>query len=189
MFVGLDAATLLTGGVIFLARVMDVSVGTMRTISTVQGQTKTAFVLGLFEISIWLVVISTVISKITEQPALGAFYALGYSTGNVVGIKLEKWLAFGHTVLNVFSTSGRRMAEELRRAGFPVTTFQGEGKTGPVTELYVACRRRDLKAILAIVTSIDPQAFYITEQAGTVSKICRPFMPRPTGWRAVLKMK
>jgi hypothetical protein len=35
--------------------------------------------------------------------------------------------------------------------GQPVTVFQGEGMRGPVDELYVACRRRDLKRILEIV--------------------------------------
>lgn len=186
----MDGLTLLTGLGIFLARVVDVSLGTVRTISIVQGRTRTAFILGFLEISLWLVVISTVVTKIMDRPILGVFYALGFSTGNVVGIKLERWMAFGYVVLRIISPkAGLEMAERVRGAGFPVTTFHGEGKSGPVIELYIVCRRRDLKAIIALVTELEPEAFYITEPAGTVSKVYRPFMPPLTGWRAILKKK
>ena len=182
--------TLLSGVVIFLARVVDVSLGTMRTISTVHGRTTVSFCLGFVEISIWIYIISAVVTKIASEPLLGLFYALGFSTGNVVGIKLEKRLAFGHMVLRVFSLKkGKELAEDIRDKGFAVTTFEGMGRSGPVTELYIVCRRRDLKNLIHMVTKVEPKAFYITEQAGDVSKIYRAFMGPATGWRAVFKKK
>jgi uncharacterized protein YebE (UPF0316 family) len=182
--------TLLLGMAVFLARVVDVSMGTMRTISIVQGRTKIAFVLGFLEVSIWLVVISAVVNDIMTKPLLGVFYALGFSTGNVVGIKLEKRLAFGHIILRVISTcNGRTMADSIRDSGYAVTTFEGEGRCGLVTMIYVVCRRRDLQEIIPLVKSVEPDAFYITEQAGSVSKIFRPALQPLTGWRAILKKK
>jgi uncharacterized protein YebE (UPF0316 family) len=187
---GFDVSTLLMGGVIFLARVTDVTLGTVRTISIVHGRTKTAFILGFFEVSMWLVVISMVVQKIVEKPILGVFYALGFSTGNVVGIMLERRLGFGHMTLRIISPNrGKDMADELRGARYGVTIFKGEGLTGPVTLLYVVCRRRDLHHILSIVNKIDPDSFHITEQAGDVSKVCAPFAQLPTGWRAIFKKK
>lgn len=188
--IGLDFTTLVTGTLIFFARVTDVSMGTMRTISIVHGLTRRAFFLGLVEVTMWLIVISTVVNQISSKPILGFFYAFGFSAGNVVGIMLERRLACGDIILRVISIqNGNSMATRIRQSGYPVTTFQGEGMSGPVTELYVVCRRRDLNAILSNVKSIEPEAFYITEQAGSVSKIYRPSMQVPTGWRAVLKMK
>jgi uncharacterized protein YebE (UPF0316 family) len=188
--ISLDAATLFLGILIFLARVTDVTMGTMRTISIVQGRTKTAFILGFFEVSMWLVVISMVVQKIVEKPILGVFYAFGFSTGNVVGIMLERRLGLGHTALRIISPNrGKEMADELRGAGYAVTIFKGEGLTGPVTLLYVVCRRKDLPRILPIVKEIDPDSFHITEQAGDVSRVCTPFAQPPTGWRAVFKKK
>jgi len=190
MDIGLDPATLMLGILIFFSRITDVTMGTMRTISIVQGRTKLAFLLGFLEVSMWLVVISAVIHRIMEKPILGVFYALGFSTGNVVGILLERRIAFGHMVLRIVTPrAGRSMAERVRDAGFGVTTFQGEGLSGPVTMLYVVCRRRDLHKVIQIAKSIEPDAFYITEQAGSVSKIYRPFMSPPTGWRAIFKKK
>jgi len=181
---------LITGLLVFCARVVDVSMGTMRTISIVQGRTTTAFFLGALEVSLWLAIISTVLEKISANPILAVFYALGFSTGNVVGIKLERRLAMGTLILRVISASqSSEMATRLREAGFGVTTFQGEGKSGPVVELYIVCRRRDMKIILPIITGIDPEAFYVTEQVGLVSKVYRPLMHPLTGWRSVLKKK
>lgn len=191
MLPGFDLATILLGIVIFLARVTDVSMGTMRTISIVQGRTRIAFLLGFVEVSMWLVIISTVIHRISDKPVLGIFYALGFSTGNVVGILLEKRIAFGHVILRIISTqSGKEIAEKIRQTGHAVTTFQGEGLSGPVTMLYVVCPRREQNQVVQTVRSIEPDAFYTVDQAGSVSKIYRPCLPHePTGWRATFKKK
>lgn len=191
MLQGLSLPTLFLGLVIFLARVTDVSMGTMRTISIVQGRTRIAFLLGFLEVSMWLVIISTVIHSIGEKPILGVFYALGFSTGNVVGIILEKRIAFGHIILRIISTqSGKELAEKIRQTGHAVTTFQGEGLSGPVTMLYVVCPRRDQNDVVQMVSSVESDAFYTVDQAGSVSKIYRPCLPHePTGWRAIFKKK
>jgi len=181
---------LLTGIVIFLARIVDVSLGTLRTISIIQGRTRVAFWLGFVEILIWLWVISTVIPKIREIPALAIFYAFGFASGNLVGIRLERWLAFGHIIIRVISRKHyRKLADTIRQAGFAVTTFQGEGMSGPVIELFIVCRRKCLRDIVGMVKDIEPDAFYTTEQAGEVSRIYRPFLTPVTGWRAILKKK
>ncbi len=181
---------LLKGIIIFVARICDVSIGTVRTIAIIQGRTVLAFFLGFMEIIIWITVAGAVINDINKTPVLVLFYALGYATGNVVGIIVERKLAFGMIILRVITVKkGKEMAERLRKTGQPVTTFIGEGMQGPVMELYVACRRRDLRWLLPIVKEEEPNAFYITEQARDVSKILRPFNFRVTGWRAVSKRK
>lgn len=186
----LDIETLVLGLIIFVARVTDVTLGTLRTVSIVQGRTKMAFFLGFVEISLWLVVISAVINKITTNPLLGFFYALGFSTGNVVGIMLERRLAFGHLILRIISRKdGRDMAEKIRAVGYGVTIFQGEGMHGPVLELYVVCRRKDLSEILPCVIDSDPDAFYTTQPVGLVNRVYRPMLQPPTGWRATFKKK
>ncbi|HAR44817.1 MAG: hypothetical protein A2X56_03755 [Nitrospirae bacterium GWC2_57_13] len=190
MDIGLDIPTLLTGLAVFAARVVDVAMGTIRMISIVHGRMKTAFVLGFLEVSLWLAIITTVLADIMQRPVLGIFYALGFSTGSVVGILLEKKIAFGHIVLRVICPrDGEITAEAVRDVGFAVTTFEGQGKSGPVTQLYIVCQRSDLKPIISLVKSIVPDAFYITEQAGSVSKVYRPTMQQATGWRAILKKK
>lgn len=185
-----DMHILLTGTIIFLARICDVSIGTIRTIVTVQGRTAIAFCLAIFEISIWVTVASTVINQMKDQPLLVVFYAFGYATGNVVGIMVERKLAFGTTILRIITrTAGPEIATHLRQKGQPVTVFKGEGMRGPVSELYIACRRRDLKWILPEVQRIDPRLFYVIEQARDMSKVLKPVLSPLGGWRAVDKRK
>ncbi len=188
---GFDLPTLATGVAIFLLRICDVSLGTVRTISTVHGRTRMAFFLGFIEISIWVMVISTVVTKIAASPILGVFYAAGFSTGNVVGIMVERRLALGTMIIRVIThgEGGHFMADRLRAMGHAVTVYHGEGLAGPVLTLYIACRRRDVDRILGTVKVTDPKAFYITEQAGSVSKIYRPTMQPSTDWRAIFKKK
>jgi uncharacterized protein YebE (UPF0316 family) len=186
----MDLNTFILGMIIFFARICDVAVGTVRTIVTVQGRTGLSFVLGVIEVTIWITMVSTVVSKVKESPVLIIFFALGFATGNVVGIIVERKLAFGTIILRIITlTQGKSMADHLRKIGQPVTTFIGEGMTGQITELCVACNRRDLKLLLPIVREEDPYAFYITERTDDVSKILRPFHTPITGWRAVFKKK
>jgi uncharacterized protein YebE (UPF0316 family) len=180
----------LLGILIFLARIVDVSVGTLRTISIIQGRTKIAFFLAFIETTVWLLVLSAVLPQVMNSPILGVFYAFGFATGNVVGIMVEKRLAMGYTNFRVITTRfAKEITNSLREKGFAVTNFEGEGKDGKVTEIYVASDRKNLPALVKIVKEIEPDAFYIAEQAGFISKIRRPTMVPATGWRAVQKKK
>lgn len=184
----------LVGMAVFLARIADVSLGTLRTICIIKGRTWMAFWIGIVEMGIWLVVMSTVILKIKEVPILSIFYIFGFAFGNVAGIMIEKWLAFGDVVIRVISRKKPLLlAQALRQAGFKVTTFQGEGMSGPVVELYMICRRRKQNEIIRLVHEVEPDAFYVVEQAG---QACKPYDPGVRSprlsvwrWRNVLKKK
>lgn len=185
-----ELGTFATGILIFFARICDVSLGTVRTIVMVQGRSAIAFFLGIFEILIWISVVSTVVQRVAEHPILAVFYALGFATGNAVGIAVERKIGLGFMVLRVFTrTSGKAMADRLRMLGQPVTVFHGEGMHGPVAELYIACRRRDQAKLLEIVTAEDPESFYIMETARDVCRTLRPLSAECSGWRSVFKRK
>ena len=180
----------LLGLIIFLSRIIDVSIGTVRTINIVQGRIKIAFILGFIESIIWLVVLSAVLEKVIENTYLAILYAIGFSTGNAVGILLERKLAMGYTNFRVISSSnGYAIAEKIRNKGFRATVFEGWDGEKKVLEVYVVCERKSLPVIINLVKKIEPDAFYITEQVGIVSKMIRPMMVPATGWRAVAKKK
>ena len=187
----MDYTVLLTGFVIMGARILDVSLGTIRTIVTVQGRSVLAFILGFFEVSIWLSVTSTVIHKVTESPILIVFFALGFALGNVVGIMVERKIALGPIILKLITTdvSKDKIIKTAKDLSLDVTMIEGMGMRGPVSEIYTVCRRKDLKQILPIVRQIDPNIFYVTEQVRDVSRTLRPVYIPITGWRSVLKKK
>lgn len=186
----LDWTIVATGILIFCARVADVSMGTLRTLMTVQGRMVGAFLLGLVEVTIWIYVITAVIDKLHQSPVLVVFYALGFSTGNVVGIWVEKKLAIGHVILRILTARhGTEMTQAIRDLGFRVTEFLGQGRRGPVSELYVVCERRELNQIMRCAQNIDPEVFYITETPGQVSRFRKQARFPFTGWRSIIKRK
>lgn len=186
----LTPTILLIGILVFFSRVIDVSIGTLRTISIVQGRTKIAFLLGFIEVSMWLVVLSVILPQIKTSPIIGFFYAIGFSTGNVVGIILERKIALGQINIRIItSCHAEKMTEAIRGAGYAVTTFQGNGLKGEVTLIYVVSERKNLKQILSLIKSIDPNTFYIIDHTSSVSKLYKPNVLPKTGWRAIFKKK
>lgn len=186
----MSAEVILLGLLVFGARVLDVSLGTMRTISIIQGRTLLAFLLGSVEISIWLLVISTVIGQVRDNPVIGAFYALGFASGNVAGIMIERRLAMGSIIIKIIAReSAPELAELIRKMGFPVTEFQGRGMTGTVTELYIVCPRREFRPIMEQVRTVDPGVFFVTEPVGTLGSGRIPPVLGSPGWKSMIKRK
>ncbi len=103
----MDGTVLVTCLGIIIARILDVSLGTIRTVFVVKGRRGISWVLGFFEVLIWILVVSKVIGNLSE-PLYAVSYAFGFATGNYVGITLEKWIAHGDQVVRVFTQEGKR---------------------------------------------------------------------------------
>jgi len=76
---------------IFLARVFDVTLGTMKVIYVTQGNRLWAPILGFFETLIWLIAIGQVMNNLTTWTCYLA-WAGGYSAGIFAGISAVKFL-------------------------------------------------------------------------------------------------
>ncbi len=167
------------GALIFLAEVAVLTLGTVRTMVTVLGESRAAFFLGCLEMTLWIFGTSAVMLKVGEEPFLGVCYAAGFACGNVVGILAEKKLALGNVVVRIISAwRGRDIADAVRSAGFGVTTVAGEGSEGPVTVQFVVCKRKDMKHVLGAARAVDPELFYTFETAGGASVVYSPTRSR-----------
>lgn len=154
--------------IVFLARVTDVSLGTLRIIFTSRGRRNIAPVLGFVEVFIWIVVVSQVVKNVHSLPAyLG--YAAGFAVGTYVGMKIEERLALGTLVIRIIlSQGGEDLAQRLRSAGYGVTVVNGMGAEGGVKLLYTVIQRKNLDEITNVIKSINPNAFYSVEELRTV---------------------
>lgn len=147
---------------IFLARVTDVSIGTMRTILLVKGQRKIAAVMGFFEVMIYLIVLGKVVGNI-NQPVLILAYCFGYATGNFFGSKIEERLSIGRLVAQVIvKDSSMALVQCLRDAGFGVTSFEGEGMDGKSYMLNIILERKQVDQLHRVIEGCDCGAFITT---------------------------
>ena len=173
-------------GIIFLARVVDVSLGTIRTITVVRGSRMAAWWLGFFEVLIWVWVVSKVIHSLAETPAYAVFYALGFATGNSVGMTIERWLALGDRAVLLFTRRGTRISREFREHHYAVTEWQGSGREGPITLLFLKIPRKNVRQVIAAAKVIDPGCFFVVENV-EVSDSFQPSLLPKTGWRVQMR--
>ena len=145
------------------ARVLDVTLGTLRTVSVIHGRRAAAFGLGFVEVLIWVVVVGKVIGTVGENPWYAVAYALGFALGNYLGITLEGRFAFGKQVVRVFTRRGGEIAASLREQRIPVTEFDGRGKDGPIQMLFIELGRRDASRMLAKIRELDPHCYYVVD--------------------------
>jgi len=178
------------GIAIFCLRIVDVSVGTLRTITVVQGRTFVSAMLGFIEVLVWITVVNQVIHRANEHPLLLLTYALGFASGNAIGIWLERWLAQGSVVLRVVTGS----AEEdirllLSGPAAQVFSFEGKNASHPMTMIYVVLRRRDAPRLVTLARKLDPELYYSVEPLRESSHLFRRRAPYPTIWRGMTKSK
>lgn len=158
---------------IFAARVVDVSLGTLRIIFTARGKRYLAPLLGFIEVFIWIVVVSQITRRAHNLVAYLA-YAAGFAAGNYVGIWIENRLAIGTLILRAIlpdeGAHATDLATTLHQAGYGVTRVSGEGANGPVQLVYTVVRRKDLSQVIALVHQIHPRAFLTVEEVRSVAE-------------------
>lgn len=148
---------------VFFARIIDVSIGTLRIIFVSRSLKGWAAVLGFFESLIWVLAISQVMQNLTNVLTYLAF-ALGFATGNYVGVLIEERIALGSLIVRIITRKDAAvLTEHLWKAGYGVTNLRARGETGPVQLIFTVCRRRNLQDVLALVKRFNPRAFYTIE--------------------------
>lgn len=186
----LDALSpVLLGCAIFGLRIIDVSIGTVRTLVMVQGRRGLSVFLAFFEVLVWIIAVSQVVSRIDTMPWLAPFYAGGFAAGVGVGMTIERRLALGRYVIRLISKfHGTEIATALRGQGRVLGTFRGETNEGPANLIYVSARGNRIPAIIELAREADPDVLFVIESASAWSENVLP-LPHPTGWRAVFKKK
>lgn len=151
---------------IMVARITDVTIGTIRIIFVARGNARVAAILGFFEVTIWLLAISQVLQNLTNVACyLG--YGLGFALGNVFGITVEKRLCSGMQIIRIVTTSGLgSLPMVLRDEGYGVTTVKGQGAKGPVDLVYVVAERKNTAEVLELVESMEPASFVTVQDIG-----------------------
>lgn len=152
---------------IFLARLVNVSIGTVRNLLAMRGQKRIATVLGFFESLIYILAVSQVLQNVGNVwNILG--YCGGFAVGTYVGLWVEEKMALGYAIVKVVNVDGLAIASALRERGFGVTETTGRGLYSEVSVLTSVARRRDTKMIMSVVRQVDPTAFITIEDADRV---------------------
>ena len=163
---------------IFIARVMDVSIGTVRLIFIARGFKKLAPILGFFEILIWLVAMRQIMSNLTN-PLYFIAYAGGFATGTYAGIYLEEKISIGRVILRIITKrNADKISTEIRKLGHFVTTSDAKSERDKVNIILAIIKRKEIPKVAMIVRAINPHAYYSIEDVRFASEE-KGKVPRP----------
>ena len=153
----------LGAGLIFILRVSDMSLDTLRLLFVMRGKKKISWVLGFVQSVIFVLAIGKVLTQV-NNPLNIIGYAAGFATGNVVGMIIEEKIAIGHILISIISPRrGSAIVAHLRQNGYAVTELSGRGKDGMVSIIYCSVLRKQVDAIHQLINEIDPEAFITAE--------------------------
>jgi len=178
---------------IFLARICDVSIGTVRIITVIRGHKLIAALLGFAEVTIWIFAVSAVIVNIRESLWTVVCYAGGFATGTLIGMMIEEKIAMGNQMVRVVNTDGtKHVATFLREKGFIVTQVEASGASGRRELSFLVVPRKKTQQVLDLVFEYCPDAFVTVEDVRTATSPTRFFeepRSRLPAWRKLIKFK
>lgn len=161
---------LILPALIILARIIDVSFGTLRIIYLSKGKKNIAPILGFFEVTIWLLAATRVFQNLNNWVCYLA-YGTGYALGSYLGMYIEEKLALGVQLIRIIT---RKDAKDLiiflRLKGYGVTAIRAEGSQGEVGVVYSIVNRKNIKDFVSIIKDFNPNAFYTIEDIRFVSQ-------------------
>ncbi len=155
---------------IALARVMDVTVGTIRLIFVSRGYKYLAPLLGFVEVIIWLLAIGQIMQQLDNVMSYIG-YGAGFALGNYIGILMVEKMSIGTVVIRIIPKKDTAdLIAHLREANYGVTAVDAAGKSGPVQMLFSIVKKKDLADALTIINQHNPQAFYTIEEVQRVNE-------------------
>ncbi len=147
--------------IIFLGKLVEVSLMTLRIMFAGKGQKLLSSVCGLFEILIWIIIAGTVLLQLDEDPLKAVIYCIAFTIGITLGVAIENKMAVGLTSVQIVAIAkmGDKIAAELRERGFGVTILDGHSVDGTKREMvFVQLKRKRIQECEQIVRSVCPEA-------------------------------
>ena len=157
--------------IIFFAKIIEVSISTVRIVYINKGEKVKGAALGFIEILIWLVVVSSVLNNITEDPIKVFIYAIAFSLGNFFGVIIESKIAVGLSSIQVVvgQEGGAILADILREQGYGVTIIEGKGKNESIKNLlFIQLKRKKIPEATRLIKEHNPEAFITVNEIKTM---------------------
>lgn len=153
---------------IFFVRIIDVSLGTFRTIVLVKGKTKTASIIGFFEVLIWFLIVKEALNTDSNSLILGISYALGFATGTYIGGYISDLFITGIVSIKVITLKATdEMIKTIRKSGYAVSIINlvSSDKNHPKNLLLLEVNKKEINNIKNIIKSFDDNAFIVIDES------------------------
>lgn len=156
---------------IFVARIGDVSINTIRIIYVLGGRRVTATLLGFFESFIWLMAIRQIFEHLDNWICYIA-YPAGFAAGIFVGMIIEERIAYGKVIVRIITRKDvSSLIAYLNTNQFRYTKVDAQGPDGPENLVFTVLERDRLEQVLYTLRDILPTAFYTVEKVNRATEV------------------
>lgn len=154
---------------IFFVRILDVSLGTFRTIITIKGKNFWASLIGFIEVFVWFVIVKEALNTENTSIIVGISYALGFATGTYIGgILSERYIkgTFGVQVI----TANHDLISFLRKNGFGLTAIDiiSEDEKSKKYMLFIEIDKTKFETLKKLIKQYDKTAFIVVNETKQV---------------------
>lgn len=156
---------------IFFVRIIDVSLGTFRTLTTVKEKNVLASCIGFFEVLVWFLIVKEALNTESNSIWIGVSYALGFATGTYIGGFLSNLLMKDTYMVQIITDKlSGKMTKELRDNGYALSILKLESSAEhPKHLIYIGLNKRRLSKLEKIVYKYDKKAFIVINDTKKVA--------------------
>jgi uncharacterized protein YebE (UPF0316 family) len=156
---------------IFICRICDVSLSTLRSVLSAKGKKKIVPYIGFFEVLLWILAVSSILKNLNNAMCYIAF-ASGYAVGIYVGLVIEEKLAIGTQVIRIITNQKSTLiVDALNAENYGSTCVDAEGARGPVKMIFTIVKRKEVPHVIDIIHQHSPNAFYSIEDCKNASQV------------------
>lgn len=151
---------------IFFIRILDVSLGTIRTILIIKGRNVVASITGFLEVAIWFAIVREALNTNETSMWVIIAYAGGFATGTYVGSVLSEKFIGGNFGVQVITEKKEDIIKVLRQIGYAVTVIdiKGQDQENPKYMLFIEINKKKFDNLRNTIKKIDPKAFLVVNE-------------------------
>jgi uncharacterized protein YebE (UPF0316 family) len=165
---------------ILVARIIETSLETVRTIYIARGHADLAAFIGIAKTGIWLLSTGLVLTNLSDFWNLFAYLA-GYGIGTLTGMEIEKMISLGHVIVRLITPEDpQQLISELATKGYGMTRIEGSGSfSHTVSIIFMIVPRPELGRLLDVLSKQYPGVLYTVEDVRNIKEGARIFHKDP----------
>lgn len=152
---------------VFFVRILDVSLGTIRSIVTIKGKIKTASFIGFVEVFVWFVVVKEALNTDNNSIFIAIAYSLGFATGTYIGGFISnRYIKIKLGVQVILSGKNNDIVKIIRNNGYAVSIIDVKGQNWNDSKymLFIEIDSRKYNDLENLIKSLDKNAFIVVNE-------------------------
>lgn len=149
---------------IFIVRIIDTSLATIRTILVIRNKIIISTIIAFFEILIWFLIVKEAITTTNNSILIAISYSLGFAIGIFLGILITDKVITSVVSVNVVINKNRKEIFKTlseNNFAFSVSKIKGRDLIKSKDMLFIVTTNKKLNKLKKTITDIDETAFIV----------------------------